>query len=96
MKDGDTARFFRDFLIRSYPKYHVESLSHRLFKSPEFCASCHKQFIDDEINKVGWVQLQNQYDNWRRSRWNHETNLDTEKTNRAIEDARRRLEWEES
>jgi hypothetical protein len=68
---GKTALFFRDFLIRSYPKYHIESLQHRLFKSPEFCAACHKQFIDQEINKVGWVQLQNQYDNWRKSRWNH-------------------------
>jgi hypothetical protein len=65
-----TSRFFRDFLIRSYPRYHIETLQHRLFKSPEFCAACHKQFIDEEINQVGWVQLQNQYDNWRKSRWN--------------------------
>ena len=64
-------RLLRDFLIRAYPQQHVESLSHGLFKSPEFCAACHKQFIDAEINKVGWVQLQNQYDNWRKSRWNH-------------------------
>ena len=68
---GDGARWTRDFLIRSYPWQHTESLSHRLFKSPEFCAACHKQFIDAEINQVGWVQLQNQYDNWRKSRWNH-------------------------
>jgi hypothetical protein len=60
-----------DFLIRAYPREHVASLQHKLFKSPEFCAACHKQFIDEEINKVGWVQLQNQYDNWRKSRWNH-------------------------
>jgi ABC-type proline/glycine betaine transport system permease subunit len=70
--EGPVARFIRDFLIRAYPRYHVESLSKRLFKSPEFCAACHKQFIDEEINKVGWVQLQNQYDNWRKSRWNQE------------------------
>lgn len=70
LKEGETAKFISDFLIRSYPKYHKESLQHRMFKSPEFCASCHKQFIDEEINKVGWVQLQNQYDNWRKSRWN--------------------------
>lgn len=69
--EGETARFLRDFLIRAYPRYHVESLQHRLFKSPEFCGACHKQFIDQEINQVGWVQLQNQYDNWRKSRWNH-------------------------
>lgn len=72
MKEGEGARFLSDFLIRAYPKQHVESLSHRLFKSPEFCAACHKQFIDEEINQVGWVQLQNQFDNWRKSRWNQE------------------------
>jgi hypothetical protein len=68
------ARLVRDFLIRAYPRHHVRSLEHRLFKSPEFCAACHKQFIDKEINQVGWVQLQNQYDNWRKSRWNDSTN----------------------
>lgn len=71
MKDGDNARMVSDFLIRAYPQKHIESFQHTLFKSPEFCAACHKQFIDEEINKVGWVQLQNQYDNWRKSRWNH-------------------------
>ena len=71
LREGKTAQFVSDFLIRAYPKQHVESLQHRLFKSPEFCAACHKQFIDEEINNVGWVQLQNQYDNWRKSRWNH-------------------------
>lgn len=71
MKDGENAKFLSDFLIRAYPKKHIETFTHTLFKSPEFCAACHKQFIDEEINKVGWVQLQNQFDNWRKSRWNH-------------------------
>lgn len=71
MKEGDNAKFMSDFLIRAYPKKHIETFQHTLFKSPEFCAACHKQFIDEEINKVGWVQLQNQFDNWRKSRWNH-------------------------
>jgi len=70
LRDGKFAKIVSDFLIRAYPRHHVETLSHRLFKSPEFCAACHKQFIDEEINQVGWVQLQNQYDNWRKSRWN--------------------------
>ena len=39
-------------------------LSKRMFKKPEYCAAYHKQFIDQEVNRVGWVQLQNQYDNW--------------------------------
>ncbi len=70
----ETKRWVRDFLIRAYPRPHVEGLSKGLFKTPEYCASCHKQFIDQEINKVGWVQLQNQFDNWRQSRWNHPGN----------------------
>jgi hypothetical protein len=68
---GPVSRWTRDILIRSYPRFHVASLSKRLYKSPAYCAACHKQFIDQEINNVGWVQLQNQYDNWRKSKWNH-------------------------
>jgi hypothetical protein len=62
-------RLVRDFLIRAYPREHVSSLSKVMFKKPEYCAACHKQFVDEEINKVGWVQLQNQFDNWRMSKW---------------------------
>lgn len=68
---GNMAKFISDFLIRAYPDNHIETFQHNLFKSPEFCAACHKQFIDEEVNNVGWVQLQNQYDNWKNSRWNH-------------------------
>ncbi|MBI2818377.1 MAG: hypothetical protein HYX73_00215 [Acidobacteria bacterium] len=70
-KQSETKGFLRDFLIRSYPREHVNGLSKTLFKTPDYCASCHKQFIDEQVNNVGWVQLQNQYDNWKESRWNH-------------------------
>ena len=69
-----TARLARDFLIRAYPRAHVNALAKRTFKTPEYCAACHKQFIDQQVNQVGWVQLQNQYDNWRKSHWNHPGN----------------------
>jgi len=67
--DAKPARLLRDFLIRTYPDEHNQ-LSKRAFKTPEYCAACHKQFIDEEVNRVGWVQLQNQYDNWKASVWN--------------------------
>ena len=67
-QDG-AGRALRDFLIRTYPDEHL-LLSKRLFKTPEYCAACHKQFIDEQVNNVGWVQLQNQYDNWANSHWN--------------------------
>jgi hypothetical protein len=60
----------RNFLIRAWPLQH-NRLSKRMYKKPEYCAACHKQFIDQEVNRVGWVQLQNQYDNWAASHWNH-------------------------
>jgi len=69
---GPVASFLSDFLVRAYPGHHVESYKRELYKTPEFCGACHKQFIDAEINKVGWVQLQNQYDNWRQSHWNRD------------------------
>ena len=59
----------RNFLIRAWPAQH-NRLSKRMYKKPEYCAACHKQFIDQEVNRVGWVQLQNQYDNWAASHWN--------------------------
>jgi len=71
LNNSKTAEFISHFLIRAYPGYHQQSLQHKLFKSPEFCAACHKQFIDEEVNNVGWVQLQNQYDKWKNSKWNH-------------------------
>ncbi len=69
-QDHGPTRVARDFLIRAYPAEH-NRLAKRAFKKPEYCAACHKQFIDQEVNRVGWVQLQNQYDNWAASHWNH-------------------------
>ena len=70
-EEATAARLARDFLIRTYPPEH-NLLSKRMFKAPEYCAACHKQFIDQEVNQVGWVQLQNQFDNWAASHWNQE------------------------
>lgn len=67
--EGSAGALARNFLIRAYPAEH-NRLSRRMFKKPEYCAACHKQFIDAEVNRVGWVQLQNQYDNWAASHWN--------------------------
>lgn len=68
--DHSASAVARNFLIRSWPAQH-NRLNRRMYKTPEYCAACHKQFIDQEVNRVGWVQLQNQYDNWAASHWNH-------------------------
>jgi len=71
-KDDAVSKWVSDFLIRAYPQQHVTSFERPLYKTAEYCAACHKQFIDEEVNQIGWVQLQNQYDNWMESRWHHE------------------------
>jgi hypothetical protein len=71
-KDGAINKWVSDFLIRAYPEQHKKSFARPLYKTAEYCGACHKQFIDEEVNLIGWVQLQNQYDNWRKSRWYHE------------------------
>ncbi len=62
------------FLIRAYPRQHDEDYDLALDKNPASCASCHKQFIDKQINHIGWVQLQNQYDDWKHGKWNTDPN----------------------
>ncbi len=70
--EGGLSEWISDFLIRAYPGQHKADYTKPLYKTAEYCAACHKQFIDEEVNQIGWVQLQNQYDNWRKSRWYHE------------------------
>lgn len=70
--EGPAAQIVSDFLIRAYPQEHIVSYSRPLYKTAEACGACHKQFVDEEINNFGWVQGQNQYDSWRKSRWHKE------------------------
>ncbi len=62
------------FLIRAYPRQHDADYNLALVRQPVSCASCHKQFINKQINHVGFVQLQNQYDEWRLGKWNANPN----------------------
>lgn len=68
LSDGAVGKYVSDFLIRTYPEHHVSSYSRPLYKTPEFCGACHKQYVDKEVNTdIGKVQGQNQYDSWKNS-----------------------------
>lgn len=58
------------FLVKAWPAPHRADFGHPFQSSPEMCSTCHKQFIDQRINNFGWVQLQNQYDDWRKGKFN--------------------------
>lgn len=55
-----------DFLLRAWPEPHHADFSASIVSEPEMCGACHKQSIDKAVNGFGWVQLQNQYDDWRK------------------------------
>lgn len=62
-------RFVDDFLMRSWPAPHRADFSAPVQAQPELCGTCHKQSIDKAVNGFGWVQLQNQYDDWRKGHY---------------------------
>ena len=70
---GSTATITH-FLIRAYPRQHDQDYDLALDKNPASCGACHKQFIDKRFNHVVWVQLQNQYDDWKHGKWNTNPN----------------------
>ena len=58
LSEGPAAKFVSDFLIRTYPGHHLRSFTRRLYKTPEYCGSCHKQYVDKELNiDIGKVQI---------------------------------------
>ena len=46
-------KFVSDFLIRAYPQQHLDDYDRNLLRTPEFCATCHKQFIPEALNRFG-------------------------------------------
>lgn len=63
-------KFVSDFLIRAYPRQHLEDYDRALLRTPEACGACHKQFIPEALNRFGLSPGQNQYDEWKESHWN--------------------------
>jgi hypothetical protein len=63
-------RYVSEFLIRAYPDHHRGSFRAPVLKASETCASCHQQLVEAETGSQGLLRIQNQYDQWRTSRWN--------------------------
>ncbi len=56
-------------LIRLHPGQHNRDFAVQPSETPEFCGTCHKQYISKEENGWGFVQLQDQYDDWKSGPW---------------------------
>jgi hypothetical protein len=58
-----------NMLIRLHPEQHVRDYDVKPSQTAEFCGTCHKQYINKEENGWGFVQLQDQYDDWKNGPW---------------------------
>ena len=56
-------------LIRLHPAQHNLDFDVKHSETAEFCGTCHKQYINKQENGWGFVQLQDQYDNWKNGPW---------------------------
>lgn len=50
--------------IRLSPEQHKRDMARDITKKAEFCATCHAQFMDKEMNNWGWVKMQDDYSSW--------------------------------
>lgn len=62
-------RKIADMLIRLHPEQHRRDYTVKPSETAEFCGTCHKQYISKEENGWGFVQLQDQYDDWKNGPW---------------------------
>lgn len=55
-------------LIKAKPAFHKRTfLKPEVHYSAEFCSTCHKVFLPEELNDYKWLRGQNHYDSWRLS-----------------------------
>lgn len=59
--------WINDWVIRMRPELHRTNFDTSRIQGPEFCATCHSQYMDERMNHWGWVQMQDQYSSWLES-----------------------------
>jgi tetratricopeptide (TPR) repeat protein len=51
-------------LVKSKPAFHKKTFLKDLHRSAEFCSTCHKVHLPEELNHYKWVRGQNHYDTY--------------------------------
>ena len=63
-KDNDIYRWLNALLISSHPDMHKTSMLKPFHNSAEFCSTCHKVHLPEELNHYKWLRGQNHYDSY--------------------------------
>lgn len=66
-RDNVILNEIRHLLIKLKPEHHKSDMARDILGKPEICATCHRQFMDKDMNNWGWVKMQDEYGAWLNS-----------------------------
>lgn len=74
-----------DWLLRVRPNQHKLDMGRPISHESKFCASCHRQFMDKDMNDWGWIKMQDEYSAWLESPYSkqHEQNFSSSAATRC-------------
>ncbi|HEX4597943.1 MAG TPA: multiheme c-type cytochrome, partial [Burkholderiaceae bacterium] len=62
--DNPILKWVNRQLVKSKPAFHKKTFLKDLHRSAEFCSTCHKVHLPEELNHYKWVRGQNHYDSY--------------------------------
>lgn len=62
--DSSALRWINETLVKAKPDFHKKTFLKPLHQSAEFCGSCHKVHLPEELNGYRWLRGQNHYDSF--------------------------------
>ncbi len=62
--ENKSLRWINRQLVKAKPRFHQQTFLKPLHKSTEFCGTCHKVNLPEELNHYRWLRGQNHYDSF--------------------------------
>ena len=66
-RENVLANQIHNFLVKIQPRQHRQTMGRDLVHTPQMCATCHAQFMDESMNSWGWVKMQDDFTAWLNS-----------------------------
>ena len=60
--ESPALRWINRQLVKAKPAFHKKTFLKPLHRTPEFCGTCHKVHLPEELNDYKWLRGQNHYD----------------------------------
>ncbi|WP_263359224.1 tetratricopeptide repeat protein [Acidicapsa ligni] len=61
--------------ILAHPDRHAKAVMQPLYRTPEFCAACHKANLPTPLNGYKWIRAFTTYDEWQNSKFSQRNPL---------------------